>query len=105
MDILYKKNGKRYQAIGEQFTGFPADGIWLVQTKEGGSSSRLIMKVGELLDPKPLIELEMHRDEIVNVVSDTLKNTYSINSLVDNIFKALARKTQPKLPSTDERKW
>jgi hypothetical protein len=31
MGRVYKKVGKRYVEIGMEFTGFPADGIWLVQ--------------------------------------------------------------------------
>lgn len=29
--ILYKKTGRKYVEAGVEFTGFPADGIWLVQ--------------------------------------------------------------------------
>lgn len=29
--ILYKKVGRKYVEAGVEFTGFPADGIWLVQ--------------------------------------------------------------------------
>jgi hypothetical protein len=30
-DEVYRKVGRKYQKIGREWTGFPADGIWLVQ--------------------------------------------------------------------------
>lgn len=31
MEKVYKKVGRRYVPMGFEFTGFPSDGIWLVQ--------------------------------------------------------------------------
>jgi len=40
-DKLYKKVGSRYKPIGVEFTGFPADGIWLVQDGKRSCMIRL----------------------------------------------------------------
>ena len=57
---LYRKVGKRYKPVGHEFTGFPSDGVWLVQTTPACISSQVIMKVGDLLDPAPLAALHRH---------------------------------------------
>lgn len=43
---LYKKVGKRYVEVGEDFRGFPSDGIWLVTN--GRKSSECIVQMAEI---------------------------------------------------------
>lgn len=43
--ILYKKVGRKYIEVGHEFTGFPSDGIWLVQ--DGRNSRTLIIGAKE----------------------------------------------------------
>ena len=56
-NTVYHKVGRRYEPLGVQFAGFPADGIWYVHD---GTKS-LIMRIGDLPDPMPLAALERHR--------------------------------------------
>ena len=94
-EILYKKHGRRYEPLGYEFTGFPSDGVWLVQNESLGVRQSLIMRVGDLIDPKPLIGLEGHREEVEAAVRKELATKrYSVSSLVDAVFKALAEKGQ-----------
>ncbi len=43
---LYKKVGSRYVEVGEEFHGFPSDGIWLVTN--GRRSSECIAQMAEI---------------------------------------------------------
>ena len=46
MSKLYEKIGRRYKEIGEEFKGFPADGIWLV--KDG--TQNCIIRLDDVCD-------------------------------------------------------
>lgn len=56
-EVLYQKIGRKYVPAGEFHTN-PAEGIWLVQKIAHGSCKRVIMRVGEIPDAVPLIQLE-----------------------------------------------
>ena len=78
---VYKKKGKRYIPIGYSngFTGFPVDGIWIVQTKDRGKSSECMMRIGELQDMQPAINLILgYKEKIMKYISDY--NSKSSNS-------------------------
>jgi hypothetical protein len=102
-DKLYRKRGGRYECVGWEWCGWPADGIWYVA--DGRSS--LIMRVGDIPDPMPLAQLERYRDLAANAmrehyensVRQTLKRekdgsvsivTPSLGEMVDAFFKAVA---------------
>lgn len=63
-DTLYRKVGRRYVPAGVEFTGWPANGVWLV---EDGRQGR-IAKLGEVPEPAPLAAVERHRDRITDAV-------------------------------------
>ncbi len=66
-DQIYKKTGRRYVPIGpnDGFTGFPVDGIWLVQMKDECHSSECILRLGELQDMQPAVNLILgYKDKI-----------------------------------------
>ncbi len=65
---LYRKVGKHYKVVGEEFTEFPMPGIWLVQESPNCKSSSVIMKVGDLVDPAPLAALARHRDSVTSAL-------------------------------------
>jgi hypothetical protein len=101
---LYRKEGRRYVPVGQEWRGWPADGVWYVH--DGRHS--LIMRVGDIPDPMPLAAMERHREialktmsEYYNeAVSKTLvrgKNgTVSVTApplydMIDVFFKAIAK--------------
>ena len=69
MEYLYrrKKNG-RYERV-RPFTGFPADGVWLVQTQPGTHRETHIMRVGDLPDPMPLAALMRHSNAAMRAIA------------------------------------
>ena len=96
MEMLYKKVGRRYIPVGHEFFGFPADGIWLVS--HDTKASRHIMKIGELPDIKPLVDLEMHRDAVMEALVNGQRSVMSMNDIVTIVFKELA-KAKTSFPS------
>lgn len=94
---LYKKVGRRYIPIGysDGFTGFPSDGIWLVQQKDGYNSSECIIKYEDLETAKPAINLILgYKDKIIKFIQDN-KNfiifNKSINDFVLDMLKEISR--------------
>ena len=66
---VYKKKGRRYIPLGysDGWSGFPTDGVWIVQQKDGCKSSECIMKLGELQDMQPAVNLILeYKDKITN---------------------------------------
>jgi hypothetical protein len=52
------------------WVGFPSDGIWIVQTKPGSKSSECIMKIGELENFQPAINLILgYKDKLIKFIS------------------------------------
>lgn len=43
---VYKKEGKRYKLIGEQWEGFPCDGIW--QVRDGTKNNKVLLMRDEI---------------------------------------------------------
>ena len=92
IEQYYIKVGRRYKPV-ERFTGFPADGIWIV--KDAGSSSQLIMKI----PTNPITEVEMLaamakiksdiKEQIVKILLDRNNNSLSVDSLSDKIAEAI----------------
>lgn len=92
---LYRKVGKRYVPVGEEFTGFPADGVWYVQN--GMRSMTHLMKIGDLLDPRPLAELERYRPDACKALAQAMAKEnrgISVDEIVSIIFKAVAAASQ-----------
>jgi len=46
MDSYYIKKGRRYYPV-ERFSGFPADGVWIV--RDAGKNNQLIMRIGPVM--------------------------------------------------------
>ena len=93
MDI-YTKEGRKYRKLGIEFTGFPANGVWLV---EDGLQS-LIMKIGDLLEPLPYASIMKYRDKAatayVKYREEKLKTGFypSAHDVVELIIKKLRKK-------------
>jgi len=88
---VYKKVGRKYVPIGysDGWSGFPSDGIWIVQTKPGVKSSECIMKLGELENFQPAINLILgYKDKMIEYLQ---KNNASLlyDSRHDFVMKML----------------
>ncbi len=87
---LYKKVGRRYQPIGyrDGFSGFPAEGIWLVIRRDGEHSSECILRLGELRDMQPAVNLILaYKQELLKFLSDKRdKEEIFINNQTLNEF-------------------
>lgn len=67
---VYIKVGRRYKELGYQWTGFPANGVWIVHD---GSQS-LISYIGDVPDPIPVGMLARHESVACRAISESLEN-------------------------------
>lgn len=91
---LYKKVGRKYDPIGysDGFTGFPSDGIWLVQTKPGCKSSECILKIGELQNLHPYVDLFYgYEDKIVKFLSENIMTNESRYDFAMRLIKEISK--------------
>ena len=94
---VYKKVGRKYIPIGysDGWTGFPSDGIWLVQTKPGSKSSECIMKLGEVENFQPTINLILgYRDKLLQFMDEVEGTTIhkgTRNEFVLNMLKEISK--------------
>lgn len=74
---VYIKEGRRYKPIGHEFTGFPMDGIWLVQD---GSQSCIVRLCDVPKMEKRFPELAMFESDCATYIMEKAKEegTYSI---------------------------
>lgn len=96
MSQLYKKKGRRYIPIGysDGFTGFPSDGLWLVQQKDGCKSSECIIKIDELERLKPAANfIYEYKDKICDYINkhDPYNSSFSRNEYVLNMLKEITK--------------
>lgn len=95
---VYKKKGRRYVKIGysDGWMGFPTDGIWVVQTKTGHKSSECMMRIGEIRDLRPTLDLLVnHADDILKYMIDS-DNVSVVNvsylEFVQGMLKEIGKK-------------
>ena len=80
MEVYTKKANGRYESLGHQWSGFPADGVWLV--KDGTQNCILHMKdIGT--KPKRYIEMMEHQDDCSSYIMTKSKEQgqYSVSDL------------------------
>ena len=96
---LYKKNKNgRYSKIGysDGFSGFPSDGIWLVQQSDGSKFSECIIKYEELETAKPAINLILgYKEKIIDFLRDN-QNICKIYNISTGDFASRMLKTISK---------
>ena len=65
-DLYEKVKGKykKLEPYQADWRGFPCDGIWLVQTRPGCKSSECILKIGELQDAYPFIQMAQNQSDL-----------------------------------------
>lgn len=92
---IYKKVGRKYIPVGysDGWSGFPTEGIWLVQNKPGCKSSECIIKIDELESMKPAINLILgYKDKIVDYVMDNSNITnITPNDFVLEMLKEITK--------------
>lgn len=102
-EAIYRKVGRRYVKIGIEFSGFPANGVWLV---EDGRMSR-IMKVGDLQDPMPLSKMQRGQPKACKALRELIEScvTYlpSYSDQVDAVLMAVAKQLQEDEHDTVDR--
>jgi hypothetical protein len=81
---LYRKTGRRYQPVGMEFTGFPANGYWLVAD---GSQSLLVPAAA----PRPLEKLayQQYRDRIIVLLRGQMTRAWGLQHIVGETLNAL----------------
>ncbi len=98
---VYIKKGRRYHPVGPRdgFTGFPSDGIWLVQQKVGALSSECVLKLGELEHMGPAVNLIIGYQDRINrflmEASDREEifiNNMTINDFTKKMLKEITKK-------------
>ena len=70
-DNIYKKVGRRYVNIGQTFTGFPTNGIWVV--KDGSQNCIIQISDKDCKVPYEAIAVAQYKDECVKYISDMAK--------------------------------
>jgi len=90
---IYVKVGKRYKPIGHEFTGFPVDGIWLVQD---GSNNCIVRLCDVPTTPKRYPELALYKDECSAYITEKAKEegSYSISLVSKWAAEFYARKLE-----------
>lgn len=93
MEVYTKKENGRYEKLGEQWEGFPADGWWFV----GDGRQNLVVPIEE---PRPLKKLQylQFRNEIVDrLVKSNKTYNASFQDLVGMVLSELEDITANKL--------
>jgi len=89
---IYKKVGDEYINIGYEFSGFPANGIWLVKD---GTQNLIYQLKDELKLPDDFeMNLRKNRDKIVRCLMDNLHKNISYVKLADLIIDAIVEKNK-----------
>lgn len=89
---VYKKVGRKYVPIGysDGWTGFPADGIWVVQTKPGHKSSECMLKIDEVENMRPTIDMLIgYKEEIIHYLMNNPIENISYGDYVSKMIKEI----------------
>jgi len=101
MEMMYIKKGRRYIPI-EPFTGFPADGIWLV--RRNGKSSILTTYIDDLdgCDLRVVAELSKKFDAIENILLERYSGRSAYDMARDLVV--MLSKIEPEASDASDRK-
>ena len=87
-EILYRKKGRRYEKVGYEHVGFPAEGVWLVTKGKGMRSERIFTRIGDQPSVMTLAAFERHRDLIARTINRVGKNLHSLDEMDGEVSKA-----------------
>lgn len=88
-DMLYRKVGKRYSPVGEEFLGWPAEGLWIVK-KNSYSLVLDLKKVCSLEGLSPIGDLAQHLQLIGNKIQEGRERYDSSHNIALAIIEAIA---------------
>lgn len=94
---VYKKVGRRYVPVGysDGWIGFPSDGIWIVESKPGHKSEECMLKIGEVQDMRPTIDMLIgYRDDILKYLMNNRLEGISPKEYVNNMIKQITNGKQ-----------
>ncbi len=96
-DTLYRKSGSHYVEVGYEFTGFPAEGIWIVQNKTHGRHETLILKIGDVPNLYPYANLMLDVDELGSLIADHRDaGPWCPNGMATEIMQWIAKKAEER---------
>ena len=103
MEMMYIKKGRRYIPI-EPFTGFPADGIWLV--RRNGKSSILTTYIDDLdgCDLRVVAELSKKFDAIENILLERYSGR-SAHDMARDLVVLLSKMEPEVSDASDGKAW
>ena len=85
---VYEKVGRRYRLLGNEFLGFPAEGLWWYTRTNGGSSETWLASKDQIpaLD---LAALHIEKREIIKEIYKKYNKNepYSINDIVEFVLE------------------
>ena len=94
-NVLYEKRGRRYYPVQEEFSGFPASGVWLVKHGDGVKSSRLVLELeGDPCNSMELFDRTIKRDHVYEAVIKVLqqaKNPMSYDDIANAVAQELVK--------------
>ena len=105
---VYKKVGRRYVPIGysDGWAGFPADGIWVVQTTPGRKSMECMIRIGEVQDLRPTLDMLVgYRDEIVKYLMTHSMHNISPRDYATEMIKEITRTNDLDSTTSDSIGW
>lgn len=105
---VYKKVGRRYVPIGysDGWAGFPADGIWVVQTTPERKSMECMMRIGEVQDLRPTLDMLVgYRDEIVKYLMTHSMDNIGTRDYVTEMIKEITRTNDLDSTTTNRNSW
>jgi len=83
----YKKEDGKFVEVGYEFSGFPVNGVWLV--KDGSQNCIMLMdEIGK--KPIQYINLQKHKDDIMDKVAEVTSKVYSTNDIVDAVLEYIS---------------
>lgn len=71
---VYQKIGRKYKELGDDWEGFPADGLW--QVRDGKHNNILLISAE---DKAPIFALpyRTHRDDLCKLIMDRCKSNHN----------------------------
>jgi hypothetical protein len=48
--------------------GFPCDGVWIVQARPNGHSSQCVLRIGELQDAYPFVQMAQNVEDLASFI-------------------------------------
>ena len=98
MEKVYKYTNGRYEELGFEWTGWPANGIWNVLD---GSQSLLVKRDDIQTMPPFLPALKMKTDECTEYIMSNLGNNYSKRDVAELAAKFYSELiTEKEFPET-----